>query len=768
MARNNVRTAGQSYVGVRATTPPQLLSADRDPNSFDVNFIRGSFWLNTITRELWRLSGFQRDNALNINTALWVTVGNGSGTVTELTSNTGGAVLPLLGNINTVGDGIGITGVGNPGTHTITFSLIGGGIAAQSFPTGAGVSTVSGTTAVPTALGVLNVLGAHNVDTGGAVANTITVFGTNTITLGDLATVAAGSPAATLTTGDIQLNDKNGAANGEGIAKIRFWPAVTGQDYNDIYFYLNNVFMGQNAGNQTMTPTQAIFNVGIGSSALNALTTGAQNTAIGGTGVLAQCTTGLNNTAIGYQALTALTTGQENTAIGDGALVALQTGDDNVVVGAGSGGNYTGAESDNIILGAAQSGVTGTSGLTIVQANTVRFLHNFPGAAGVNGSNVFLGESAGNFTVTDTNNIGIGNAALLAVDAPHNIGIGTSSLAGVTTGDGNVALGHSTGYSPGAADGITTGSFNVMIGYAAGTDYRSSDSYNIMISADDSGLGSGRAGESGIITIVTKDVGDENIFIGQGAGNDAYTIGTAIMNVALGANTLANLTTGDSNTSIGAGSMPTSSTAEDCVAVGTQAMDLLTTGSNNTALGAGSLRKITTGAENIGIGRQAGFALTSSESSNILIGSVGVIADNNTIRLGGGTGTGTGQQNRCFVSGIRGITTGVNDAIPVLIDSAGQLGTVSSSIRYKKNVQPLGDFSDKIYGLEPVTFQDINDSAEIDRYGLIAEQVHEVLPEMVIYNDLGQCETVRYSDLVPLMLNEIKKLKQRIDELEAQ
>ena len=195
------------------------------------------------------------------------------GSVSSLTGDSGGPVFPTGWNIDTLGTAGKITVTGNPVTSTLTWDL--DGSVAQSFPTDSGTAT--------SAAGVLNVYGGtagRNINTSGS-GNTINIDLDNAITLGDLANIPAGSPALTLTTGDIELNSALGPVAGEGVAKIKFWPAVTGQPTNDIYFYLNNIFMGASAGNQTMTPGSAIFNIGIGPSSLNSLTTGTQNNAIG-------------------------------------------------------------------------------------------------------------------------------------------------------------------------------------------------------------------------------------------------------------------------------------------------------------------------------------------------------------------------------------------------------------------------------------------------------------------------------------------------------
>jgi len=119
------------------------------------------------------------------------------------------------------------------------------------------------------------------------------------------------------------------------------------------------------------------------------------------------------------------------------------------------------------------------------------------------------------------------------------------------------------------------------------------------------------------------------------------------------------------------------------------------------------------------------------------------------------------------MAGIRGVTTGIANAIPVLIDSAGQLGTVSSTRRVKHNIKDMGNDSAAIYKLRPVTFAYNGDTSETKQYGLIAEEASEVFPEIVVVDENGQPFTVQYHVLPALLLNEFKKLAARVAALES-
>jgi hypothetical protein len=166
-------------------------------------------------------------------------------------------------------------------------------------------------------------------------------------------------------------------------------------------------------------------------------------------------------------------------------------------------------------------------------------------------------------------------------------------------------------------------------------------------------------------------------------------------------------------------------------------------GSYNIAIGSGAGRTIMTGNSGIYIGADAA---SSSESSTIRIGT-------------------SGTQSSCFIAGIRGVTTGQANAINVLIDSNGQLGTVSSSIRYKKDITSMESIIAALMKLRPVRFRyKIHDEQSVPEYGLIAEEVAKILPDLVIYKD-GEPETVKYH-LLPAIL--LKALQEVVAQNDAQ
>ena len=180
----------------------------------------------------------------------------------------------------------------------------------------------------------------------------------------------------------------------------------------------------------------------------------------------------------------------------------------------------------------------------------------------------------------------------------------------------------------------------------------------------------------------------------------------------------------------------------------------------NTAIGYLAPSSSTAGSQNIAIGTQAGYNVAGS--NNILIGNEGTATDSGTIRIGciSSCVNSGGPQSSAFIAGIYGVITSASNAVPVLIDSNGNLGTVSSSRRYKEDIEDMGDASDGLLRLRPVTFRykkPFDDGSKPVQYGLIAEEVAEVYPDLVARSADGQIETVKYQVLDSMLLNELQK-----------
>ena len=236
---------------------------------------------------------------------------------------------------------------------------------------------------------------------------------------------------------------------------------------------------------------------------------------------------------------------------------------------------------------------------------------------------------------------------------------------------------------------------------------------------------------------------------------------TSDRNTATGGGALLSNSTGDENTANGAFALFNNTNGFDNTAVGDSALHDNTAGNVNTAVGLGALFNNTTGSGNIALGNNAGSNLTTGDN-NIYLGSLGVATESNTIRIGT-----SGTQTSAFIRGIRGVTTGNNDAIPVLIDSAGQLGTTSSSRRFKKEIKPMNTASEAILALKPVTFHYKSDKTNTPQFGLIAEEVAEVNPDLVVHDENGEIYTVRYDAVNAMLLNEFLKEHKKVDELNS-
>src|SRR5215211_14981 len=300
-----------------------------------------------------------------------------------------------------------------------------------------------------------------------------------------------------------------------------------------------------------------------------------------------------------------------------------------------------------------------------------------------------------------------------------NTAEGQNALLHLTSGTANTAVGWLS------LENVTTASFNTGIG--AGT---------LVLNGGNQNTATGAA------ALLLNTTGSFNTANGalallnntEGAGN------TAVGSSALKSNT------GNSNTAIGERSLLNSTTGEVNTAIGSLALSVNTTGNFNTAIGESALFSNTTGGFNTALGSSAGFNVTTANQV-ICIGSQGANVNNS-----------------CFIGNVRGVTTAQNNAVPVLIDSAGQLGTTSSSRRYKKEIKPMDQTSEAILGLKPVTFHYKSDSTGTAQFGLIAEEVAQVNPDLVVRDEKGEIYTVRYDAVNAMVLNEFLKAHRRIED----
>lgn len=272
----------------------------------------------------------------------------------------------------------------------------------------------------------------------------------------------------------------------------------------------------------------------------------------------------------------------------------------------------------------------------------------------------------------------------------------------------------------------------------------------------------------------TAEVG-KSTFLGIDAGN---LTNTGVFNTGIGHQSLSSLTSGVDNVSVGTQSLQLLTSGVNNIAIGDLALGVLTGGSvegpssYNIAIGSIAGAQLTSGSSNILIGTGngnpetgGGDNYTSTESSNICIGNTGVTGDQNVIRIGQHDGSDAVQQNSCFIAGIFGVTVGVS-GIPVVVDSTGQLGTVVSSERFKKDIQSLSDKeSASLMNLRPVSFNLISEKNPLRQMGLIAEEVAQEMPHLVVFDNENKPFTVRYHDVNILLLKEVQKQHALIESL---
>ena len=312
-----------------------------------------------------------------------------------------------------------------------------------------------------------------------------------------------------------------------------------------------------------------------------------------------------------------------------------------------------------------------------------------------------------------------------------NTAEGQSALLGLTTGTANTAVGWFSLQSN------TDGTFNTGVGAAT----------------------------------LLSNVGNQS----TGEGVDNTAIGTASLlfnttgseNTAVGAAALLNNVDGSDNNAVGVDALFSNTSGHDNTAIGDFALFINTTGSNNTALGRLALQN-SNGESNTAIGA---FALqnTTTGSSNIAVGdSAGsnVITANNAICIGT---TGNDVSDSCYIGNIFGATS-VN-GVGVFVNSNGRLGTVTSSKRFKEDIKPMADASQTLFSLKPVTFRyrkgvDPEGPAHESEFGLVAEDVEKINPDLVVHDREAKPYSVRYDQVNAMLLNEFLKAHRKMEEQE--
>jgi hypothetical protein len=416
------------------------------------------------------------------------------------------------------------------------------------------------------------------------------------------------------------------------------------------------------------------------------------------------------NTAAGYQALSMLNAGGANTAVGANALQTSTNGNDNTAIGV-------------LAMGQDSNGSYNTAvGVSALEDNT-----NSGGNVAI-GASTMMGSQASETTA-------VGQQALFYASGMGGTAVGYQALYQASSATGNTAVGFQAGV------GVSSATNNTLIGYQT-------------LSAASPGSDNSSLGAYAL----EYNTGTGNTAVGADAllGNKTAT-SSGSYNTALGYEAMQVLTTGTYNAATGYKALYENSIGVQNAAFGSLALAVNTKGGYNTAMGTDSLRFNTTGSTNIALGYEAGYAITTT-SNNIDIGSQGAVADSGVIRIG------SSNQTSAYVAGISGVQI-TDTYAPVVVDSGGQLGIAGSSERFKTEIAPMGSSTAKLEALRPVTFQYKSDPQGSRQYGLIAEEVAKVYPELVVHNAHGAIVSVRYDELAPMLLNVVQHQSAEIQEL---
>ena len=266
---------------------------------------------------------------------------------------------------------------------------------------------------------------------------------------------------------------------------------------------------------------------------------------------------------------------------------------------------------------------------------------------------------------------------------------------------------------------------------------------------------------SGTRALFNNNEGSENTATGLSA---LESNSTGSGNTAVGSEALAANINGDDNTATGLDALHNNAGGSFNTADGIDALLVSSDGSGNTAVGSFALSNIVTGSLNVAVGENAGENLTSGDSNNIDIGFDvgGVAGESNTIRIGNTDITDT------FIKGISGTT--VASGATVLVAANGHLGTATSSKRFKEEIKPMDKASEALFSLKPVTFRYKKqlDPARTQQFGLVAEDVEKISADLVVRDEKGVVNTVRYDQVNAMLLNEFLKEHRTVMDLKKQ
>jgi hypothetical protein len=344
-----------------------------------------------------------------------------------------------------------------------------------------------------------------------------------------------------------------------------------------------------------------------------------------------------------------------------------------------------------------------------------------------------LSLSDGNFCT------GIGAGTLLSNTGDENTATGAGALLSNTTGTENTATGAFTLFSNTAGNANTANGASALLNDTTGSANTANGASALFFNTE----GSANTA-SGSFSLQNNTTGNNNTAVGYGSLL-ANTIGSD--NTAIGYHAAWNTETGDNNTAIGRNALAANGGSQN-TAIGVQALENNNSG-NNTAIGYLAGSSNTSGTQNIALGAFAGLDVTTAD--NVIC--IGVNGDN--------------VSDSCYIGNIFGGT--VPGGATVIIDNNGHLGTIVSSQRFKDQIKPINRASETLYALKPVSFhykKEI-DPQSTNQFGLVAEEVEKVNPDLVVRDKEGKPYTVRYDQVNAMLLNEFLKEHRKVERLEA-
>jgi hypothetical protein len=335
----------------------------------------------------------------------------------------------------------------------------------------------------------------------------------------------------------------------------------------------------------------------------------------------------------------------------------------------------------------------------------------------------------------------------------NNTAAGTQALQSLTRGIDNTAIGFQALFSNTEGQENTGAGAEALLSNTTGIQNTANGAFALLSNTE--GSGNTATGDS---TLSSNTTGNSNTANGTFALN-RNTIGDA--NTANGFQALFNNMTGEQNTANGLSALLFNTRGSNNTANGSIALSSNTSGDRNTADGFAALSRNTMGSDNVALGAQAGANLTTG-NSNIDIGNQGVTGESSTIRIGTASA-----HTRTFIAGIN---SAMVSGGAVFVNSAGQLGIQISSARFKDEIKPLGKASEAILALRPVVFRYKNeiDPDRTPQFGLVAEEVEKVNPDLVVRDKNGEIYTVRYDAVNAMLLNEFLKEHKTVQELKKE